>query len=70
MGRRSDHTPEQLQDLVLSAVNEAARQVDERLQGALGGMAPGLGIPGFGQFSAVDVSSRTYPVVELVLGHV
>lgn len=30
-----------LQDLVLAAVNEAARQVDEQMQGKLGGMMPG-----------------------------
>lgn len=38
--------PEMLQDLIVSAVNEAARKVDEEMKGALGGMAPGLGIPG------------------------
>ncbi len=32
-----------LQDLVMAAVNEAARKVDEHLQSQLGG----LGIPGF-----------------------
>ena len=37
--------PEMLQDLVLSAVNEAARKVDEAMQSKLGGMAGG--IPGF-----------------------
>lgn len=31
-----------LQDLVLAAVNEAARQVDEQMQGKLGGMMPGM----------------------------
>lgn len=30
-----------LQDLVLAAVNEAGRQVDEQMQGRLGGMLPG-----------------------------
>lgn len=30
-----------LQDLVLAAVNEAGRQVDEQMQGKLGGMLPG-----------------------------
>lgn len=40
--------PVMLQDLVLSAVNEAARKVDEALRERLGGM-PGLsGLPGFG----------------------
>ena len=37
--------PEMLQDLVLSAVNEAARKVDEAMQSKLGSMAGG--IPGF-----------------------
>ncbi len=30
-----------LQDLLLAAVNEAGRQVDEEMQGKLGGMMPG-----------------------------
>lgn len=38
--------PQMVQDLILTAVNEACRQVDEQLKGALGGMAPGMGIPG------------------------
>ena len=38
--------PSMLQDLVLSAVNDASRQVDEAMQSQLGGMAGGLGIPG------------------------
>ncbi len=42
--------PEMVQDLVLSAVNEASRKVDEEMQGKLGALAPGLGkIPGFGR---------------------
>lgn len=41
---------EMVQDLVLSAVNEASRKVDEEMQGKLGSLAPGLGkIPGFGR---------------------
>jgi nucleoid-associated protein EbfC len=35
---------EMLQDMIVAAVNEAARKVDEKLQGKLGGMLP----PGFG----------------------
>ncbi|SRR5689334_22652242 len=35
-----------LQDLVLSAVNEAARKVDEAVKEKVGGMAGGLKIPG------------------------
>lgn len=37
---------EMLQDLVLAAVNEAARKVDAQMQSTLGGMLGGLGIPG------------------------
>ena len=35
-----------LQDLIVAAVNEANRKVDEALQGQLGGMTGGLKIPG------------------------
>lgn len=38
--------PEILQDLVVAAVNEASRKVDDHLSEKLGGMAPG--IPGLG----------------------
>ena len=38
--------PEMLQDLVVAAVNEAARKVDEALQDQLGGLTGGLKIPG------------------------
>ena len=34
--------PAMLQDLVLAAVNEAARKVDEAMQSRLGGLAGGL----------------------------
>lgn len=37
---------EMLQDLVVAAVNEAARKVDEALAERLGGMAGMLGLPG------------------------
>jgi len=37
---------EMLQDLVLAAVNEAARKVDAHIQSSVGGMLGGLGIPG------------------------
>jgi len=37
---------EMLQDLLLAAVNEAARKVDTQMQSTLGGMLGGLGIPG------------------------
>ena len=37
---------EMLQDLILAAVNEAARKVDEQLARQVGSMAPGLNIPG------------------------
>jgi len=35
-----------LQDLVVAAVNEAARKVDEEMQGQLGAMTGGMKIPG------------------------
>jgi hypothetical protein len=37
---------EMLQDLIVAAVNECARKVDEELQSKLGGLAGGLNIPG------------------------
>ena len=37
---------EMLQDLILAAVNEANRKVDEQLQSQLGNLAGGLKIPG------------------------
>ena len=37
---------EMLQDLVLAAVNEAARKVDAALQDKIGGLAGGMKIPG------------------------
>ncbi len=37
---------EMLQDLVLAAVNEASRRVDQAMQSSLGGMLGGLGLPG------------------------
>ncbi len=38
---------EMLQDLVVAAVNEAARKVDEAMKSSLGGMFGGMGLPGF-----------------------
>jgi hypothetical protein len=38
--------PEMLQDLVVAAVGEAARKVDDALSQKLGGMTGGLKIPG------------------------
>ena len=40
--------PEMLQDLVVAAVNEASRKVDEEMQRRLGGLAAGLAgvVPG------------------------
>lgn len=35
--------PGMLQDLIVAAVNEATRQVDDAVQERLGGMMPGLG---------------------------
>ncbi|MCH7826104.1 MAG: YbaB/EbfC family nucleoid-associated protein [Acidobacteria bacterium] len=37
---------EMLQDLVVAAVNEAARRVDEEIQQKLGGIMGGMGLPG------------------------
>jgi nucleoid-associated protein EbfC len=37
---------EMLQDLVVAAVNEAARKVDAQMQSTVGGMLGGLGLPG------------------------
>jgi len=37
---------EMLQDLVVAAVNEAGRKVDEAMQSEIGGLAGGLGLPG------------------------
>ena len=37
---------EMLQDLVIAAINEAGRKVDEGLQDQLGGMFGGMKIPG------------------------
>ncbi|HYM62127.1 MAG TPA: YbaB/EbfC family nucleoid-associated protein [Thermoanaerobaculia bacterium] len=37
---------EMLQDLVVAAVNEAARKVDEEMQSAVGAMTGGMKIPG------------------------
>jgi len=38
--------PAMLQDLIVAAVNEAERKVDEEMKGKLGGMMPGM--PGLG----------------------
>ncbi|REJ81551.1 MAG: YbaB/EbfC family nucleoid-associated protein [Acidobacteria bacterium] len=35
--------PEMIQDLVLAAVNDAVRRVDEEVQSKVGSLAPGLG---------------------------
>ena len=37
---------EMLQDMVISAVNEALRQADEAMEGAMRGVTGGLNIPG------------------------
>ncbi len=37
---------EMLQDMVVAAINEAARKVDGQMQSTVGGMLGGLGIPG------------------------
>jgi DNA-binding YbaB/EbfC family protein len=40
--------PELLEDLVIAAVNEASRKVDDQLQELTQGMAGGMNIPGLG----------------------
>ena len=37
---------EMLQDLVVAAINEASRRVDEEIQQKLGGIMGGMGLPG------------------------
>ena len=37
---------EMLQDLILAAVNEAARKIDAQMQSTVGGMLGSMGIPG------------------------
>jgi DNA-binding YbaB/EbfC family protein len=39
---------EMLQDLVLAAVNDASRKVDEAIQEKVGGLTGGMKIPGIG----------------------
>jgi len=39
---------EMLQDLIMAAVNEASRKVDEAVQEQMGDMAGGMGFPGLG----------------------
>jgi hypothetical protein len=36
---------EMLQDLIMAAVNEASRKVDEAVQASVGGMLGGMGLP-------------------------
>ena len=38
--------PAMLQDLIVAAVSEAARKVEEAMQEKMGGLAGGLGMPG------------------------
>ncbi|HEV8632378.1 MAG TPA: YbaB/EbfC family nucleoid-associated protein [Thermoanaerobaculia bacterium] len=38
--------PEMLQDLIVAAVNEASRKVEEAMQEKVGSMAGGMGMPG------------------------
>ena len=38
--------PEMLQDLVIAAVGDAARKVDQEMGDRIGGLAGGMGIPG------------------------
>jgi nucleoid-associated protein EbfC len=36
-----------LQELIVAAVNDALRKVDDELKGKMGGIMSGLGLPGF-----------------------
>jgi nucleoid-associated protein EbfC len=38
---------EMLQDLIMAAVNDALRKVDDELKNKVGGIMSGLGLPGF-----------------------
>ena len=38
---------EMLQDLIVAAVNDALRKVDDELKNKVGGLMSGLGLPGF-----------------------
>jgi len=42
----ASHDVEMLQDLVMAAVNEATRRVDEQLASRVGNLTSGLNIPG------------------------
>jgi len=42
----ASHDAEMLQDLVMAAVNEATRKVDEQLASRVGNLATGINIPG------------------------
>jgi len=42
----SSNDIEMLQDLVVAAINEASRRVDEEIQQKLGGIMGGMGLPG------------------------
>ena len=42
----ASHDQEMLQDLILAAVNEAARKVDEQTASQVGNLAGGLNLPG------------------------
>ena len=47
---------EMLQDLVIAAVNEASRKVDDAMKSSLGGMLGGMGLPGCKAFTAEQES--------------
>ena len=38
--------PEMLQDLIVTAVNEATRKIDEAMQEKMGALTGGMGLPG------------------------
>ena len=55
---------EMLQDLVLAAINEAARKVDAQMQSTVGGMLGGLGIPGLSEVMRLAASGRTSVTID------
>ena len=48
MAKATGEDVEMLQDLVISAVNEALRQADEAMNSSMQSFTGGLNLPGFG----------------------
>lgn len=43
----SQNDKEMLEDLIIAAINEASKGVDEAIESKVGGLTRGLGLPGF-----------------------